>query len=210
MRTICLFAQLLGLCISCSAAPSLIKVPFVRQSKSYTCGVAASESVLGYYGEDNRESTLADTLQTSEQTGTSYMNIAKLGASKGYNVVVFDNEKQNDSGIEHKPIMDLKMLQSYLDKKIPVIVLIQAWSEKKVDYAKDWDDGHYVVAIGYDNANVYFMDPATLGNYTYIPVREFMTRWHDIDGKDHRVVHFGLAMWKNHPAYNSQQLIKME
>jgi len=49
------------------------------------------------------------------------------------------------------------------------------------DWSQDWEDGHYVVGIGYDSNNIYFMDPATMGNYTYIPVDEFLARWHDKD-----------------------------
>lgn len=46
-----------------------------------------------------------------------------------------------------------------------MIVAIQAWAEEGVDYNNDWDDGHYVVVIGYDSDNMFFMDPSTLGIY---------------------------------------------
>lgn len=42
--------------------------------------------------------------------------------------------------------------------KIPVIILIQAWREDDdlSPWADDWDDGHYVVVIGYDAKYFYF------------------------------------------------------
>jgi predicted double-glycine peptidase len=60
-------------------------------------------------------------------------------------------------------------------------VVIQAWAIPTKDYESSWDSGHYAVAIGYDEANIYLMDPSTLGNYTYIPRDEFAKRWHDQD-----------------------------
>jgi len=63
--------------------------------------------------------------------------------------------------------MTLNDIRNFIDNGIPVIVLIQAWAESLVDYSQDWEDGHYAVAIGYDRDTIYFMDPSTLGNYTY-------------------------------------------
>ena len=41
------------------------------------------------------------------------------------------------------------------------------------------DCGHWVVAIGYNKDNIFFMDPSTSGNYTYIPKDKLVARWHD-------------------------------
>ena len=49
-------------------------------------------------------------------------------------------------------------LEGFIDKKKPVICLIQAWNgDSDYDYSKDWEDGHYVIAIGYDKNNIYFI-----------------------------------------------------
>jgi predicted double-glycine peptidase len=166
-----------------------IKVPQTRQATDYTCGVAALQAVLGYYGEDNRESELARILQSDNVKGTAYQNIADLARKRGYKVTI-------------NKTMTIAQLEESINRRVPVICLIQAWPDKKVDYAKDWDDGHYVVAIGYDATNLYFMDPSTLGNYTYIPKKEFLQRWHDIDGKE-RLVHFGMSLSKPSTPYRS-------
>ena len=166
----------------------LIRVPMTRQATDYTCGVAALQSVLGYYGLEIREDNLSKDLKADPNEGTSYKQIADFARSQGFTV-------------EIKTGLTLDDLKRQLDRKRPVICLIQAWPEKKVDFEKDWDDGHYVVAVGYDRSNVYFMDPSTLGNYTYIPAREFLKRWHDTDTHE-KVVHFGMTISKPRPSYS--------
>lgn len=166
----------------------LIRVPLTRQATNYTCGAAAVQSVMGYYGDEFREDTLAKALKTSKTSGTDYEQIVSFAKSRGYQVTV-------------KTGLSLQDLQHWLDQRLPVICLIQAWPDKPVDLYTDWDDGHYVVATGYDAKNIYFMDPSTLGNYTYIPADEFVNRWHDQD-RHVKVVHFGLVMTKDQPKFD--------
>ena len=88
----------------------------------------------------------------------------------------------------------LKDLETSVAKGVPVIVLIQAYSDyPNVDWKNDWDDGHYVVVNGMDRNNVYMMDPSSRGTYTYIPRREFLDRWHDVD-VEIRHVRFGMTI----------------
>lgn len=185
---------------------NLIKVPLCRQGTDYSCGVSSLQSVLYYYySQDSelrwvREDILAKELKTTHNNGTSYKKIAEVSKEKGLNVLVHLN-------------MTLNELKQTLDNKRPVICAIQAWAEDKenTNYKDDWKDGHYVIAIGYDNKNIYFMDPATLGNYTYIPITEFLDRWHDIDEDNNEVVYLGIEIWKNtEPTYNSRMIRKLE
>jgi predicted double-glycine peptidase len=76
-------------------------------------------------------------------------------------------------------------------------------------YATGYDEGHYVVAVGYDSQNFYFMDPATLGNYTYIPTAEFASRWHDSDQVGKKLEHFGIV-YAGTPDYNQDAVPKMK
>jgi len=101
--------------------------------------------------------------------------------------------------------MQVAELKHQLDLGLPVLCLIQAWPERQVDYQKDWDDGHYVVAVGYDETRIYFMDPSTLGNYTFIPNQEFIDRWHDTDGKE-RLVRFGMTISKDKPRFVADEI----
>lgn len=49
-------------------APSnLIKVPMLRQSTDFTCGVSALQSVFAYFGDDYREDQLAKELKAVDR-----------------------------------------------------------------------------------------------------------------------------------------------
>ncbi len=169
--------------------PIRVRLPLVRQSTGYTCGVSAVQSVFGYYGDDIRNDKLARLLKADPDQGTSYLMIQKVATKRGYRVRVhFD--------------MTLDELKDLMDRKKPTILSIQAWPGHHVDWPSDWEDGHYVVAVGYDGKNFYFMDPATLGDFTYIPISEFLDRWHDKDQKGNILNHFGIVIDGKQPAYN--------
>ena len=176
---------------------NVIRIPMTRQSTDYTCGVAALQAVLMFYGEEFLESELAKHLKANPKIGTAYSEMKRFSESKGFDVQIFKEMKLND-------------LKKLLDEGTPVICLIQAWPERKVDYKNDWDDGHYVVAIGHDDDNIYFMDTSTLGNYTYIPVDEFLDRWHDTDSNE-KLNHFGMVVQKKgKQAYHADAVKKLE
>lgn len=179
-----------------SLPKNLIRVPLVQQATDYTCGVAAVQSILMYWGDEYREDQLVPLLKCKAVHGTNYVNIANFAKQQGFNVQIKKN-------------MTVAELSAQIDKRRPVICLIQAWPDKPVNFANDWDDGHYVVAVGYDDKNFYFMDPSTLGNYTYIPRKEFERRWHDVQ-KDIKLVHFGMTIWKDKPSYDSQQAVPLK
>lgn len=170
---------------SVAKVQNLIRVPLARQDTDYTCGVTALQSILGYYGIDKRLDELSAAAKSNPEAGTRYINIANYAKSQGFAVNIRTN-------------MTLDELKGYIDKRQPVLVVIQAWAESKSSYLSNQnEDGHYVVAIGYDKNNFYFMDPSTLGHYTYIPTEEFVSRWHDYDTEDNVVlVRFGMIMTK--------------
>ena len=173
-----------------------LMVPLARQSTDYTCGVAALQSVLGYYGEDIRQDTLAAALGSTEADGTDYHAIERYAKSNGYNTVV-QTERTLD---------DLKAL---VDRGVPPIILIQAWAEDPANWETDYADGHYVVALGYDDTKIYFMDPSTLGNYTSIPVDEFLQRWHDRERDGTLLNHFLMTIDNGHPRYQWDRIIPL-
>jgi len=159
---------------------NFIQVPLTRQATEYTCGVAALQSILFYYGKEFREDQLFEKLQADPKRGTQYPKIVEFARSLGFRVDVQTN-------------MTLEDLKRQIDDRKPVIVLIQAWPDSPVDWSQDWKDGHYAIALGYDSHNIYFMDPSTLGHYTFIPVPEFLDRWHDVDDRVH-LHHFGMMI----------------
>ena len=177
----------------------LLPFPDTRQSTSFSCGAAAVQSVLYYYGTDWSEGDFIEELETSPEKGTSVAEITAFFQGQGLKVT---------SGQ-----MDVAQLRYWVDRFVPVIVLIQAWAdgvEPADHYADQWGDGHYVVVIGYDEKNIYFDDPSILDNRGFIPVDEFMLRWHDVDTDDTKYVNFGIAVYGKPPTYNPASVLKIE
>ncbi len=174
-----------------------IYVPLVRQSTNYTCGVAALQSVLCYYNDCWREDTLSKILKANFKDGTSYLAMKKFAIAQGYKV-------------EEDTNLTIEFLKKKIDQKKPVLVALQAWQDSVQPYKTDLIDGHYAVVIGYNKNNIFFMDPSTLGNYTFIPNDEFLERWHDTDSSNVILNHFGMIISKDTVKYNPNIFYKME
>jgi predicted double-glycine peptidase len=145
-----------------------LKIKNVRQSNTYSCGVACLMSILAYYNRfDGNESELAKKLKTNYDDGTSPENIIKTAKEFGLNSYMKENCTIED-------------LKKFVSNKIPVILSYQAWSnDEQEPWSKEQDDGHYSVLIGVDDNNVYINDPSLLNKKGLIPIKEFMKRWHD-------------------------------
>ena len=176
---------------------SLIRVPNVRQSSDYTACVAALQSMLAYYGLDTREDELARELKAVPAGGAVTAEVQKAALARGLKA-------------ERRVGVSLDELKKTLDERKPALLLIQAWSDKKpADYAKDWEDGHCVVAVGYDKLNLYLMDPSVIGRYAYIPLEEFLPRWHDMDGEE-KAEHLMLPVYGLAPRYQPEEPVRTE
>lgn len=66
-----------------------------------------------------------------------------------------------------------------------------------------------MLVVGFEGAELIFMDPATIGNYTTMFAEEFLTRWHDqyqLSGADQvRLVHYGLTFEGVAPDYDPSE-----
>jgi predicted double-glycine peptidase len=76
-------------------------------------------------------------------------------------------------------------------------------------YAEEWDSGHWVVAIGYDDDKVYFEDPWIPHARAYLTWDELDDRWHDLDYDNSKVYRYGAAIWKPGSQGHSANLNKM-
>jgi uncharacterized protein len=153
--------------------PTLLEgVPDVRQSTSFSCGAAALQAVLHYYGVEEREDGLMKQLGTNAEEGTHPADILRVAKANGLRAALREG-------------LGLEDLRAALDRGIPVITAIQAWKDEggpAIAWADRWEDGHYVIVLGLDAASVYVEDPSLLGCRGIIPRKEFLERWHDYEG----------------------------
>jgi len=142
----------------------ILDFPNARQTYNYDCGAKAMHAVLSYYGINTNESKILQIAKTTPQYGTPLQGMVKVAEHFKLKAKV--------------EMLSIPKLKNYIQKRIPVILLLQAWSSKVKDWKRDWKDGHYVVAIGYDRERIYFEDPSSVLR-TYISYQGLEERWHD-------------------------------
>lgn len=158
----------------------ILPFPELRQAYNWDCGASAIQSILIYYGLDVRAGLII------KEAGTNYDH----GTSPAQMKAVFKKYKLQCTA-QKMTVADIK---KSIDKKIPVILLLQAWSpQEQVDWQNEWGNGHYVVAIGYDSKKIYFEDPFALGR-TFLSYDELLTRWHDKDKNGKKYINWGLVV----------------
>jgi predicted double-glycine peptidase len=175
-----------------------LEVPPFRQEKNYTCGCACVNSLLGFYGEETHsEEDMCDLIDATVKYGTSYKSIASFFKNEGYHVF-------------YKQDLTIEDIKRFLDHEHPVLVAFQAWSEQKdVDYENKWNSGHYALILGYSDDNFYFMDPSLKDSLGYLPIEDFVSRWHDTDGEDdEELVHFGMLIMGPKPKAEIKRIRK--
>jgi len=162
-----------------SLPPAAARVPVVKQTTDFSCGAAATLSLLRYWRRDRYASVgevaLHQALQTTEERGTEPEPIVRyLREAAGLDAVYRHGD------------VTLEQLERGVDARQPPIVDLQAWNETARPYREVWDAGHYVVMIGYDDEHLFFMDPSVLtpGDYAFLPRAELEERWHDLSGDD--------------------------
>ena len=169
-------------------------IPDVRQSTGYTCGASALQAVFSYWGIDEREDRLASRLKSTPEAGTHPLDILRVAREFGLSADLREG-------------LGLADLERALADGTTVIVDLQAWRERTgVPWSETWDDGHYMVLLAMDGANLYFEDPSLLGARGVIPRAEFVERWHDYEGEapldptDRKYVRMALFIKGSRPA----------
>lgn len=176
---------------------TLIDLPETRQAREWSCGAAATQAVFGYYGLDLPEQDLVEDLKTTAKWGTELKDIVRVAKDNGFKV---DAKQMNE-----------EELKSYLDRKIPVIIEVQAWSDKKdPDYGKINSDPHLVVAVGFSNKHFVFRDPWKFEK-TYLTYDELDNRWHCWDRtKKKLLTKYGIAIYGKPIKYDKKHIKPME
>ena len=103
-----------------------------------------------------------------------------------------------------------KDLIKYINKDIPVIVLLQAWRLKEdEEWIKSYNNGHYVVAIGYTKDKIIFEDPYSFTR-NYLTFSELKQRWHAVnDNSKPDPVSVGVIIY-GYPTFDESLITHME
>jgi predicted double-glycine peptidase len=140
-------------------------VPDVRQSEYYSCGAAAFQAVLSYYGISSFETDLRTMLNTSATHGTYSWDMVTLANKLGFEAEWRDN-------------VTLADIASSLRKGIPVITRSQAMKEPSAKWEDTWTVGHYMVVYGMGPRNIYIEDPYLIGVRRVMSCDDFVASWH--------------------------------
>lgn len=193
--------KLLSLLENTSKIIKIINFPELRQIYNYDCGASAVQSVLCYYGFDEREDKILKALSAK------HTEIFNNGVYLSDIVNYLNNHKLTAKIITN---LSISNLIKYIDKDIPVIVLLQAWhdSDVQVKWIDDYRDGHYVVAIGYTKNCIIFEDPSDF-NRTFLTFNELKLRWHAIDDNGNKQKNSECIVVEGIPKYNKNKIVHM-
>lgn len=130
-------------------------VPFVKQKYQY-CGPSALASVFGYYGKQLGQHEIAERVYTEELKGSLITDMRAYALDLGF-----------DSNIENG---DPESLISYIDQRIPVIVLVDRGLSLVTIQ-------HYYVIYGYVRGEDYFVINDGNKKQIYISFNELENQW---------------------------------
>lgn len=173
----------------------ILDFPELRQVYSYDCGANAMQSIVIYYGDDVREQEIMKIAGTTKD-GTPPSGLKKV--AEKYKIPFKDGK------------FTINDLKTHIDNKWPTLIPIQAYPENPEDvvYEDDWEDGHWVIVIGYTKTGIVFEDPSSTKR-TFIDYVDLDKRWHDEDNDKNRLDHYGIV-FTGIPNYRSNDIIKME
>ena len=123
-----------------------LNVPYFRQEKSTTCGVACLRMILSFNGIAESESELEYKCDTS-WLGNTCEELAECVKEFNCNAEVFENMAESH-------------LIGFLEKGQPIIVLV----DPAVIYGGLQGFGHFIVVHGYDDDFFHYHDPDLSGD----------------------------------------------
>ncbi len=172
----------------------MLDFPRGRQSSDHDCGAKALQLVLAYYGFDVREDKIIAATGTNPDDGTPIGGIERI---------------IKETGLEFtSKSMSIRDVKAYIRRNIPVMLLLQAYAKKGVDWKNDWNDGHYTVAIGYNGDRIVFADPSSFRR-KFLTFAELAERWHDRDSNGTEYLNYGIAVFGRRPAFKSHEIVHL-
>ena len=163
---------------------TVLNFPDVVTVKNQPNIISVLVSVLAYYGIEVNAETLCCDLNTEKLNTTFVRSIIRV--LKKYNLNV-------DQGI-----MNIDMLQNYIDRKIPIIVVLNKDVEEELMPCDESE--HFVVVMGYTDTKIFFEDPIT-NERNSLTIAGFDKKWKDIMHSNNIFRKFGIAAYKDEADY---------
>lgn len=174
----------------------LMQFPELRQAWDFDCGISCFQGVLFYYGFEPREADLVQELSVDPEIGVEPEAIIKTAPKFGLTV-------------DAREDMTIDDLKKNIDNGIPTLLIVQAWPDEPVDWENEYEWSHYVVAIGYDDKNIYFEDPASTIR-TWLAYEELNKRWHTYIDQKRKGQHYGISISGKESNYHRFKMEHME
>ncbi len=168
--------------------------PELIQTFEYDCWAKAIQAVLAYYGIEIFEEHIIKRAKTNPKDWTTTQWILKI--FKKY-WLKYDSQE-----------MEIDNLKKYIDKRIPIIILLQAWNDKITDYTNNYKDWHRVVVIWYDNNKIYFEDPYAFKR-TFLTYQELNKRRHSKENWQ-KIFNHWIAIYGKPTTFDSKKIIHMK
>lgn len=158
----------------------MIKMPSGTQSYSYDCGAKVLQLVMAYYGTEIPYRKLLRLVNRYKKYGLPIEEMVSIAKRNGFKVISETN-------------YSLAKIKKHIERGEPVIVLLQAWSDKdlsKEEWMETDDYGHYSIIIGFGDGKVYFNDPLSFRG-AWLTEEEFENKWHSSDGDQYAMIILG-------------------
>ncbi len=148
-----------------------LNIPYFRQEKNTTCGVACLRMAMAFFGEDVEEFDLEEACETSwlgNTCGELVQCIKKYG---------FEAEEVENITIDY--------IKTNLRKNHPIIAQL----DPAILYGGLEGFGHFVVITGIQDDKVYYNDPDMDAEMTQ-SITDFLKAWNKFSFK-------GVRIWKS-------------
>jgi ABC-type bacteriocin/lantibiotic exporter with double-glycine peptidase domain len=152
----------------------VIDMPKGTQSYQYDCGTKVLHLIMAYYGVEVPYHRLLRKAKEHKKYGLPEDKLIKMAKRRKFNVIAHDG-------------FTLDEIKKQVNKNRPVIVLLQAWVDKGVDYKKTNDFSHYSIVVGFEKKRVILNDPLSFKK-VWLTEKEFLDRWHTEDNSNYAMV----------------------
>jgi len=159
----------------------ILRVPSGTQQYDYDCGAKCLHLVMQYHNVDIPYVDLLSRIHGHEENGVPINKLKSLARSYGFKAKSVTN-------------CAMQALEDYINKRHPVIVLIQAWAHKNLNL-NEWrnvgkgnrDYGHYAIVMGFSNDFIILRDP-NLPRQKWMSKEEFLARWHGCNDRHSAII----------------------